>query len=1298
MKALLFLWLSLLVLWGHAQQIYQAEYFFNEDPGFGNGTSISFEPGAIVEFNFDADAQYLDPGIHFLYVRVYDGTWSQVYRSMILKENNKQITQAEYFFNEDPGYGNGTSISFEPGAVVEFNFDADAQHLEPGIHFLYVRVYDGTWSQVYRSMILKENNRQITQAEYFFNEDPGYGNGTSISFEPGAVVEFNFDADAQHLDPGIHFLYVRVYDGTWSQVYRSMIFKENNRQITQAEYFFNEDPGYGNGIPITFEPGTIVDLDFDALIEDFSFGMHQISFRVFSEVWSQTYTHEFCNLPVIDFSTNIVQYGNPTTFSNLSESTDESISFFWDVNGDGEIDYTGPDDFAHIYEAPGIYPAKLLIEIEGGCSDSIFKEVLVLEAMPDITEIPVASSIIYGQALGESVIEGGEAAYNSQPVPGSFVFVYPDTIPQSAGVFFADVKFIPDDNETFAEVSLQIEVDVDVKELIITGSFTAHNKTYDGTTNASMDDNQLELSGVIHDDEVTLTGIVLQFAQAEPGYDILVSIVEAQLVGEDDSNYSLSLQDAPTATANIYAISYTLDLLAEPEDIGAILEGAGEYEAGEEVTISASEVEGYDFTGWSGSSDDMDLIENPALLTLSFIMPERDVTLTANYQEYEPELFMVTLYADPPDIEAVLTGAGEYEAGEEVTISASEVEGYDFTGWTGSAEDMDLIDDPGLISQIFFMPDRDISFTAQFTSLPDAEYVMQIMDAQGTAGAELTVEISITNVDGFTGFNLDIPLPGGFSFVEGTEELYRKDDHFLSIAIIEGNVVRLISASPSNAEFSGNEGTIVSFDLQTPEGEGGTFTLPIINAVIGNAAGDNVLTETIDGVITLEATEPPPVYEYFMILHDAEGIAGEQITINMEITNEAEFTGFNLDIPLPEGFSFVEGTEELYRKDDHFLSIAIIEDNVMRLISASPSNAEFSGNEGTIVSFDLQTPEGEGGTFTLPITNAIIGNATGENVLTETIDGNITLETPEPPPVYEYFMILHDAEGVAGEQITINMEITNEAEFIGFNLDIPLPEGFSFVEGTDELYREDDHSHSVSVIEDNILRIISASPSNSPFIGEEGVILSFELFTPQAVGSYTLEIINAVIGNAAGENVITGSQNGQITLLQGYEPELFILTLIAEPAEGGTVYGGGEYEEGENVTLIATANENWEFINWTDTDGNVISNEAEFVHSMPAEDLTLTANFQESLDVNFIGEINPYPYPNPFREIIIIMNSEIISFVRITDLLGSIVLEKHLANDSEKVSLNLGYLHNGIYIIQMQDHKGRQWVERIVKQ
>ncbi len=93
--------------------------------------------------------------------------------------------------------------------------------------------------------------------------------------------------------------------------------------------------------------------------------------------------------------------------------------------------------------------------------------------------------------------------------------------------------------------------DITGKELTITGSFSAKSKTYDGTTSASLVNNNLELFGIESDDNVSLDNLMIAFETPSAGNDLTVYITSADLTGNDAGQYSLSLSGSPVALATI---------------------------------------------------------------------------------------------------------------------------------------------------------------------------------------------------------------------------------------------------------------------------------------------------------------------------------------------------------------------------------------------------------------------------------------------------------------------------------------------------------------------------------------------------------------------------------------------------------------------------------------------------------------------------------------------------------------------------------------------------------------------------
>jgi uncharacterized repeat protein (TIGR02543 family) len=75
--------------------------------------------------------------------------------------------------------------------------------------------------------------------------------------------------------------------------------------------------------------------------------------------------------------------------------------------------------------------------------------------------------------------------------------------------------------------------------------------------------------------------------------------------------------------------------------------------------------------------------------------------------------------------------------------------------------------------------------------------------------------------------------------------------------------------------------------------------------------------------------------------------------------------------------------------------------------------------------------------------------------------------------------------------------------------------------------------------------------------------------------------------------------------------EKFDLVLLVEPEDAGTVTGAGEYLPGTEIEVDAVAAEGYVFLNWTDLDGNVVSEVTANTITMVPGGLTLVANFEE---------------------------------------------------------------------------------------
>jgi len=212
--------------------------------------------------------------------------------SMSMEAYAQNLTKAEYFFDTDPGQGNGTNLPVTPGASLNFTSSISVAGLPAGFHILGLRVKQGggIWSlfeaRGFYISTASPNTTNISKAEYYFDTDPGQGNGTPISVSTGANVNFVFPVPTTSLTAGFHFLAIRVRDisGHWSVLEGRGFFittsTTNVANIAAAEYFYDTDPGNGAGVPIPVTTGPTINFTVPLPVGGLTPGFHFLGVRV----------------------------------------------------------------------------------------------------------------------------------------------------------------------------------------------------------------------------------------------------------------------------------------------------------------------------------------------------------------------------------------------------------------------------------------------------------------------------------------------------------------------------------------------------------------------------------------------------------------------------------------------------------------------------------------------------------------------------------------------------------------------------------------------------------------------------------------------------------------------------------------------------------------------------------------------------------------------------------------------------------------------------------------------------------
>lgn len=142
--------------------------------------------------------------------------------------------------------------------------------------------------------------------------------------------------------------------------------------------------------------------------------------------------------------------------------------------------------------------------------------------------------------------------------------------------------------------------------------------------------------------------------------------------GSKDNPRTVTVTEDITYTATFRPYTFTVSATADDASRGEVT-GSGTYGYGDIATLDAIAYTGYRFTHWSDGNTD-----NPRTIVLT-----QDTVLTAYFEEIPT--YAVSLSCDAE--QGTVSGSGTYREGEQVTISATPNEGYEFVQWSDSNTD-----------------------------------------------------------------------------------------------------------------------------------------------------------------------------------------------------------------------------------------------------------------------------------------------------------------------------------------------------------------------------------------------------------------------------------------------------------------------------------------------------------------------------------------------------------------------------------------------------------------------------------
>ncbi|HEY9219950.1 MAG TPA: ice-binding family protein [Lutibacter sp.] len=181
-------------------------------------------------------------------------------------------------------------------------------------------------------------------------------------------------------------------------------------------------------------------------------------------------------------------------------------------------------------------------------------------------------------------------------------------------------------------------------------------------------------NGALIDGTVSYNGLTATFIPSSPLDEDTEYTGTITTLAKDERGNALQEDYVWSFTTVLPLPEYAVEVSSSPT-IGGLTAGAGLFDQGTAVTVTAVPNVGYTFTNWTENGVQVSTSPNYQFVLIG------DRTLVANYTLIPPAQFSVNASALPV-AGGSTTGSGSYDTGSNVTVTATANNGYTFVNWT----------------------------------------------------------------------------------------------------------------------------------------------------------------------------------------------------------------------------------------------------------------------------------------------------------------------------------------------------------------------------------------------------------------------------------------------------------------------------------------------------------------------------------------------------------------------------------------------------------------------------------------
>lgn len=367
----------------------------------------------------------------------------------------------------------------------------------------------------------------------------------------------------------------------------------------------------------------------------------------------------------------------------------------------------------------------------------------------------------------------------------------------------------------------------------------------------------------------------------------------------------------------------------------------------------------------------------------------------------------------------------------------------------------------------------------------NAENRVSLNSVSCRPGEEAELIVSLNNTNAVTAVQIDLPLNGYITYVNGSAQLSsaRSNGHSLS-ASTNGNTLSVLIYPSSVSSLKGNTGDLVRFRIRAGK-EPCAYNLSP-NVVLSDANGQALPCQINSGKITILAPK-------------------------LEILNgELDF-----------GYVPIMGT---YRQN---LTLKNVGTEKLNITGISFSKGPFETSEHTF-SIDAGQTKDVSVTYKPTERGVVTGMLT---VTSNSINGMQEIEMKANAFSMNELHV-KGASGKSDEEVSIEVSMNNMEPIVAAQLSFILPDELQYVEESAVLSADRSDGHRIKIsLDDNKLTFYVYSGSMKPLKGTNGMLVSFRLKLNGKSGSYSVTPVEVALGNSKAENM-TSNVYGDIVLIQ----------------------------------------------------------------------------------------------------------------------------------------------------------------------